>query len=171
MNISPINATSFGMARFTEEGMRLAHEAGAKNETQFNNGKFYNDKYWFEPPFSKYLKKTIPDNAKKKVDASTIDEVKNSIVEHGTGVNAQTNAIFIKQLMHPKTQKHIKNLETSQPDAQKEIISAEKTVFDANWNNPEISKGKTKELLNIVKSKMSDAEYVKWSGIIDNSDA
>lgn len=168
MNISSVNGVSFGMAKFSEEGLRLAHEAGVTRETKFNNGEFYSNDYVFEPPFSKYLRKTIPTKTKASTDA--VNQVKDSIIEHGTSVNAQTNATFIKQLMHPVTQKHIEKLKTNQPDAQKTIISAERIVFDANWNNPEITKGKTKKLLDIVKSTMSDAEYVKWSGIIDNSD-
>lgn len=169
MNIAPANNVSFGMAKFSEEGIRLAHANGATNETKFiNAGDLYGENYLLEPPLAKYIKSSIPPIA--EVEEENLDEVKDVIISHGASNDAVANNNFIKQLIHPKTQGYIKQLQISQPEAGATILNAERAVFDANWNNPKLTKDRTKSLLNAVKSTMADVEYNKWSGIVGNSD-
>lgn len=169
LSISPLNNVSFGMAKFSKEGMRLAQQAGAGEYTEFNNEEYYKRTGLTKPPFAKYIAKELP--AKKQASQEAIENVEDVMVKHGAGNNARTNARFAKQYMHPSTQRYVTQLYKRQPDVHDEILKTARVIFDSNWNNPELSKGETKRLLDAVKSTMSDAEYVKWSGIIEESDA
>jgi len=169
LSVSPLNNVSFGMAKFSKEGMRLAQEAGAGEYTEFNNEDFYKRVGLSRPPFARYIADEIP--AKKVASQEAVERVEDVMVKHGAGNNAKTNARFAKQFMHPSTKRHVNQLYKRQPEVHDEIMKTARVIFDSNWNNPELSKGETKRLLDAVKSTMSDAEYVKWSGIIEESDA
>lgn len=172
MNITPINGVSFGMARFTKEGMSLAKKSGeneAASPNNYNNEKYYKRPIFGKPAFYTYLSDTLP--ADVTADDATIQKVKDKIIAHGTTPIGTKNAEFItRQLMHSSTQGHIEKLKKQQKHTYNGIIEAERTLFDANWNNPELSKQDTKKLLDKVKSTMSEPAYLKWSGMIENSD-
>lgn len=177
LTISPVqtnqNNISFGFAKFSPEGMKLAKSASniykpLENETVFQNPSFFKTKY-IKAPFATFIEETLP--VKGNIEQEDIDLVTKAIQDCGTTNNAKVNANFVKQLLDKKTQKHILKLEEKQPDAYDAIITAEKAVFDKNWNNPLLSKKQTMDLLDVTLQKFQDVEKVTLTGVIEKSDA
>lgn len=171
LSVSPISNVSFGMAKFSREGKRLAEAAGAGDFNEYNNGEFYSKHVITKPEFLEFAESKVPVK-KKGIKKEQVQTVADSMVQHGTSGIDYADAAFIKnQALNRKTQTYLLRLAARHPEAYSSFVEAEKELFDANWNNPKLSKKETKRLLRAVKPKMSDADYVKWSGIIDQSDA
>ena len=170
LSISPMNNVSFGMAKFSQRGKEFAEASGEKGWNRHDNPRFYKNPVFIKKPdIAKYIEAKIP--LKTRTLPGNIEKVEQAIIDHGTGTNAEANAKFVRQVIDPRTQRYIDKLGERKSKAQDVIISAEKALFDANWDNPMLSKAETMTLLDTVKSKMADAEYVKWTGIIERSDA
>ena len=170
LSISPVKNVSFGMAEFSPQGKKYADEVKAGTWNTYNDECFYKKTSIFgKPEFTKYLECKVP--LKSEITPDGLQDACTTIEIHGTGTNAGTNARFTKQLIHPKTQKHIEKLSALKPAACDEIVSAERKVFDANWDNPELTKGETRKLLDAVQSTMAPEEYIKLTGVIEKSDA
>lgn len=168
LSIAPINQpvknnVAFGMAKFSEKGYEMAgqhadiYESLAK-PNNFQNPDFFKPKFlFFKTPFTKYYIQNA---------ASKPDEVANTIIQCGTCDNSNTNAKFIKQLI--STEKYI---HSSSDDTKLKIGTAANEVFKKNWDNPEISKKETLQLLEIAKYGMDDRTYISLNGAIHASDA
>lgn len=174
LTISAINNTpqyknvSFGLAKFSPQGLRLAQSCsdiyeclGEPNEYQ--NPDFFKKKGIFsQAPFTKYLKEKL---SSKSVDESTIKEVQQTIIDCGATENGHSNAAFIKQLLASK--KQIDKFPTTTKTA---LAAASEYVFRNNWNNPELSKAETYELLEMARPQLENSEYATLVGVIEKSD-
>ncbi len=171
LSVSPISNVSFGMAKFSREGKRLAEAAGAGDFNEYNNDKFYSKHTVIKPEFLKFAESKVPVK-KKGIKKEQVQTVADSMVQHGTSGIDYVDALFIKnQALNRQTQVYLSKLAARNPEAYSSFVDAEKELFEANWNNPKLSKKDTKRLLQAIRPKMSDADYVRWSGIIDQSDA
>ncbi len=174
LTISSINSTpikrnpSFGLAKFSSEGLRLAESCsdiyeclGAPNE--FQNPEFFRKKGIFsQAPFTKYLKTKI---APRTVSDEKLREIHKTITDCGATDNSHTNASFIKQLLASK--KYIERLDNT---TQKAVAKAAEEVFKKNWNNPELTKDETFALLEMARLAMQDNQYATSLGVIQKSD-
>lgn len=175
LNLTPVqvphmtNNVSFGMAKFTKEGMRLAQTSADVYEplatpTEFQDPAFFkNKKFLHKAPFAKYMQGKIPSG--KPCAEEDINEVTETIISCGTSNNAFSNAKFIKQLL--TTKKHVDNLPDSTQEPLRYAISE---VFKTNWNNPELSKAETAALLEMSKGEIQDNQYITLTGVIEKSD-
>lgn len=172
---SPNNAAhiNFGMAKFTNEGMRYANSqkdvyTPFADPVEFQDAKFFNKKSFFsKAPFAKYMGSMIPH--KKEADAIKTQEVAKTIVECGATKNSFSNARFIKQMLTTKTQ-----LDKMHQTARAKIQSAAQEVLALNWNNPLLSKDETKALARYAYDETTDEGkriIASLDGVIDNSDA
>lgn len=174
LTISAVNNTpkyknvSFGFAKFSPKGLDLAKSCsdvyeylGSPNEYQ--NPDFFKKKGIFaQAPFTKYLKSKLNP---KSVNEEAIKEVQQAIIQCGASENSHSNAAFIKQFLASK--KQINKLPEATRDA---IATASEYVFRYNWNNPELSKAETYELLEMAKPKLENTEYATLIGVIEKSD-
>ena len=181
LSISPIrlssinntnNNVSFGMAKFTDEGMRYAasHQdvyTPFADPTEFQDAKFFNKKSFFpKAPFGKYMISIIP--SKKEPDADKLDEVAQTIVDCGATKNSFSNARFIKQMLTTKTY-----VDKMHSNAKNSIKGAAQAVLATNWNNPLLSKDETKALVRYAYDETKDEGkriIASLDGVIDNSD-
>lgn len=174
LTISAINNTpqyknvSFGFAKFSPQGLRLAQSCsdiyeclGEPNEYQ--NPDFFKKKGIFsQAPFTKYLKEKL---SSKSAGEEEIKDVQQTMIDCGTTENGHSNAAFIKQLLASK--KQIDKLPTKAKTA---IAASSEFIFRHNWNNPELSKAETYELLEMAKPQLEDSEYATLVGVIEKSD-
>lgn len=180
LSISPIkfasvnnnNNVSFGMAKFTNEGMRYAksHEdvyTPFSDPTEFQDASFFNKKSIFsKAPFARYMESMIP--AKKEADQAAVDEVAQTIVDCGATKNGFSNARFIKQML--TTRSYLDKMHSS---ARNPIRGAAQSVLATNWNNPLLSKDETKALVRYAYDETKDEGkriIASLDGVIDNSD-
>lgn len=171
LSISPINNTqtnkvSFGMAKFTNEGLKYAKAcedvyAPLSSPTKFQDPAFFEKKKPLQKTaFTKYY--IAMSQGKKK----NIGELTKTIEACGATENSYTNSMFIKQLLATS-----KQIEATDDKDKKTISDSIATVFKKNWNNPMLSKNETLELLELTKPSLSDKEYITITGVIEKSDA
>ena len=181
LSISPIrlssvnntnNNVSFGMAKFTEEGMRYAvsHQdvyTPFSDPTEFQDAAFFNKKSFFaKAPFAKHMESMIP--YKKEADPDKVDDVAQTIVECGATKNGFANARFVKQMLTTKS-----HLDKMHPAARAKIRGAAQAVLATNWNNPLLSKDETKALARYAYDETKDDGkriLASLDGVVENSD-
>ncbi|MBQ4122993.1 hypothetical protein IJD44_04640 [bacterium] len=167
-NINRNNHVSFGLAKFSEKGMHIAQSCSDIYEclstpNEFQNPDFFKKKGIFsEAPFTKFLRNKL---GGKCASDEARETVRNTIVNCGTTENGFTNAAFIRQLL--SSQKVIGKLDKT---SQGVVSSAAEEVFKQNWNNPELTKAETFELLELTKKVISEREYATLTGVIEKSD-
>lgn len=163
---------SFGMAKFTDNGLKYAESLGDvytpfADPTEFQDSSFYKKKSFFaKAPFARYMDKTISKGAANPENA---EKVAQTIVECGATKNSFSNARFIKQMLTTKSQ-----LDKMRPETRTVIKRAAESVLAVNWNNPELSKDETKALARYAFDENTDEGRRALSsldGVIDNSDA
>lgn len=175
LSISPAgiksnNNVSFGMAQFNNYSYRLAESCGdtcgfLKEPTDFQDPKFFDKKKFLrKPPFVKYMEETLP--SKKQVKPEVVEDVAQTIIDCGATANSFSNARFTRQLLASRS-----HFETLHPEVKKPISDAVTTVFMTNWNNPELTKQETLDLLEMSKGSLEDNQYVTLTGVIEKSDA
>ena len=167
-NLPKARNCSFGLAKFSEQGLKLAQSCsdiyeclGQPNE--FQNPDFFKKKGIFsKAPFTKYLKQKV---SPKTVNEEARTEVAEIIRDCGATQNSHTNAAFIKQFLTAK-----KQINKSDRRTQEAIAQAAEEVFKHNWNNPELSKEETASLLELARGAIDDSKYATLTGIIQKSD-
>ncbi len=174
LSVSSVSNTAnkninFGMARFTKQGMKIARECQDVYEclskpNHYQIPEFFKRKGLFEEaPFTKYLRAKLP--AKKEAAPEYINEVKDMINYCGTSDNSSSNANFIKQLISSEPY-----IESLGDDTRIQISESIQEVFNKNWNNPELSKRATQDLLEMARPSLSDLQYATLVGVIEKSD-
>jgi len=173
VKLSANNSVSFGMAKFTQEGLAYAKsQEGTYSEfsdpTEFHNAAFYKKKSFFrKAPFATFLESKI--KPKALADKESIKEVAQTIIDCGATANSESNAKFTRQLLTTKSY-----VDKLQPDDKKAIKDAAISVFATNWNNPELTKEETKALARFAfdDSTMDGKKILSTiDGVIENSDA
>lgn len=169
VNIKSNNNVSFGMAELNKYSYGLARACSdtcnfLKDSTDFQDPRFFDKKKFLrKPPFVKYMEDTLP--SKDKVEPEVVDEVAQAIVECGATRNSFSNARFTRQLLASRS-----HFETLHADVKKPISDAVAAVFITNWDNPELTKQETFDLLEMAKGSFNDKQYVTLTGVIEKSD-
>ena len=172
MAVSNRNNISFGMAKFTSEGMRYARSHGDVYEpfsdpTRFQNPAFFDKTSIFKKaPFAKYMENAIV--FKKEVYDEDIENVAQTIIECGSTDNAFSNARFIRQMLTTKI-----HLDKMHPYVRKHIREAAQSVLATNWNNPVLSVNETKALARYAYDERTDdgkRMIASLDGVLDNCD-
>lgn len=171
LSISPVTtnkaaSTSFGLAKFSDKGRALAASCcdvytPLSTANNYEYSEFSKKKGFGPAPFTKFVKETI----KAGSGEEQIRKITTAIKKCGTTDNAVTNANFIKQLVSAKP------VIDKLPDAAKaQIAETTVVVFDKNYDNPELSKKDTVQLLEISKPAVDDKQYIMLSGVLQKSD-
>lgn len=130
---------------------------------EFQNPDFFKKKGLFsQAPFTKFLKAKLSPRA---VNEEARNEVTSTIIDCGATENSHTNAAFIKQFLTAK-----KQINKSDQRTQELISQAAEEVFKHNWNNPELTKQETYDLLELARGAIDDSKYATLTGIIQKSD-
>ncbi len=164
------NNINFGMASFTDEGLRRAEAMGDVYEPLKKPNKYYPSEYFEQKrlfrkaPFAQTVEKYLP--AGKKADSGKVNDVAQMIVECGTSGNAFSNSRFIRQLI--TTKDHLNRLpaETQEP-----IRVSVAQVLAANWDNPEITDKETRTLAEMALGAISEKEELALNGALDKARA
>ncbi len=165
------NNVSFGMAKFSDKGLRFARSCsdvferfGDEQKTYLNPEFIRKLRPLEEAPFERYIKMMIPISS-EEANPNDTREVAQIIISHGTTDNQTTNANFVKQLLRGRGFIDVANDRT-----RKELSSAVLKVFEKNWDNPQLSKKQTLALLETAKYAMDDKQYAVALAVIQKSD-
>lgn len=172
LSISPVTsnyksaAPSFGMAKFSEKGRALATSCGdvyspLASANNYENSDFCKKKGFGTAPFTKFVKETL----KAGSGAEQIGKITTAIEKCGTTDNGITNANFAKQLVATK---HV--FEKLPEEPKKTVATSTLKVFDKNFDNPELSKKETLQLLEMSKPALDDKQYIMLTGVLEKSD-
>ncbi|MCD7779596.1 MAG: hypothetical protein LUH05_02860 [Candidatus Gastranaerophilales bacterium] len=148
-NVQSNSSPSFGMARLNTLGRATADTFGYK-ENQFLDGNMFKKQGIFTKP-------CLTEKLEAGEDFVTICN------DYGCTKNPKTNAEFIKaQILSGKSDKAIKSAVKS-----KDIAGGLVNLYVANYDNPELSTGSTKALLDLIKNTMKPEEYVQQIGLLE----
>ena len=128
LSVSPISNVSFGMAKFSREGKRLAEAAGAGDFNKYNNSDFYSRHVVKKPEFLIFAESKVPVK-KNGIKKEQVKAVTDAMIQHGTSGIDYADAHFIKnQALNRHTQNYLSKLSQRNPEAYDSIAEAEKEL-------------------------------------------
>lgn len=146
-SIQANSTPAFGFAKLNETGRETADTFG------YENHEFLNENLFKKQGF--FAKSALASELRNGADFMTL------CTDYGCTKNGKANAEFIRtQILSKKSNSAIANLD----DATR--TNALKTLLFANYDNPELTKKETDDLLEIVRDSIENTEYVKLAGLI-----
>lgn len=138
---------SFGFAKLNETGRTTADTFG------YESHDFLNEKLFKRQGLLSKSALAVELN-----NGANFAEVCN---DYGCSKNGKSNAEFIKtQILSGKSNSVISKLDDT------ERFDGLKSLFFANYDNPELSKKDTDALLDMIEESLESPEYVKLAGLI-----
>lgn len=143
-----VNSTpAFGFAKLNETGRATADSFGYQNNDFLNENLFKRQRF--------FEKSALTTELNNGADFATICH------DYGCTKNGKANAEFIRtQILSNKSNAALTSLSE---DARN---SGFKTLFEFNYDNPELTKRETDALLELIKPSIDGTEYVKYAGLI-----
>ena len=147
-NLSVKSTPAFGFAKLNETGRATADSFGYQNNS-FLNENLFKRQGIFE------RKSALTTELNNGADFQTL------CTDYGCSKNGKANAEFIRtQILSPKSAAALKGLSEDSRNAGLRLL------FENNYDNPELSKKETDDLLELVKPSIENTEYVKYAGLI-----
>ncbi len=146
-SIQANSTPAFGFAKLNETGRATADTFG------YENHEFLNENLFKRQGF--FAKSALAFELSNGADFMTLCK------DYGCTKNGKSNAEFIRtQILFKKSNFAIARVDED------ERTNALKTLLFANYDNPELTKKETDDLLEIVKESIDNTEYVKMAGLI-----
>ena len=142
------HSPSFGFARLNNKGRETAQVFGLPSNNFLND-----DLFQRQGLFKKSALESALESGKKFTQICD---------EYGCGQLGGANASFIEaQILSRKGANALKRIPAD--ELQKGFLA----LYTANYDNPQLSKKTTRELLEKIKDYMAPEEYVKNVGLLD----
>ncbi len=144
----PAHSPSFGFAKLNNKGRESAQGFGLPSNNFLNN-----DLFQKQGLFKKSALESELESGKKFTQICE---------KYGCGQYGGANASFIEsQILSRKGANVIKKIPTD--ELQKGFLA----LYSANYDNPQLSRKTTRELLEKIKDFIPSEEYVKNVGLLD----
>lgn len=138
---------AFGFAKLNETGRTTADTFG------YESHDFLNEKL--------FKRQGLLSKSALAVELNNGANFAEVCIDYGCSKNGKSNAEFIRtQILSGKSNSVISKLDDT------ERFEGLKSLFFANYDNPELTKKETDDLLEIVKESIENTEYVKLAGLI-----
>ncbi len=148
IGFTPAHSPSFGFARLNDKGRATAQVFGLPSNLFLNDDLFRKQGLFEKPAIASELS-----SGKKFLQICE---------EYGCSPQGSSNVSFItSQILSKKGGRVIKKIPAD--ELQKGFVA----LYNANYDNPQLSNKTTRELLEKIKDYMAPEEYVKQVGLLD----
>ena len=147
-HLAASSTPAFGFAKLNETGRRTSDEFGYQNNSFLNENMFKRQSFF-------QGKTALTTELNNGADFVTL------CTDYGCSKNGKANAEFIRtQILSSRSAVSINALSE---DTRNQGL---RTLFENNYDNPELTKKETDALLELVKPSIGETEYVKYAGLI-----